>query len=381
MKSRVSFALMMVATMLAGSTFAVRHIGFETDAFNLVYPADHEKSVIFSPLSFEVDSVLVAESLATIPKANVAERMGVIVGFENVYGPMLAQLSARTNGFTFVTARGFCVPEIKKSPVSHRLFLESVYGAEVMRLYPPKGAETWFRTTMEGRMDDFTLGVNSSVANRYSFYDLAALDVEWAERFPLKNTKRLTFTAVNGDKREFDFMADVRNADVGTNRFYQTLRLPLKNDAWFFALLPNEGMSLKDARDGFSSMHIDETLLVMDSIAEPSVYHGPCVVALPQLELDSSVDFTSIFKYFKIPTKGLIHVTGDELAAREYRQRAAFRLKENGRNEPPLERKAPEAIIKADNSTRRMILNRPFLFFVYHRPTATIPIAGQFTGL
>ena len=103
MKSpRSSILAAAFAVLVAAEAGAVKHVGFETDAFNRVYPASYRKSFVFSPLSFEMDCVLIAESLDTIPKANVASMMGVVIDFPSAYRPVIEAYASETNGLDCV---------------------------------------------------------------------------------------------------------------------------------------------------------------------------------------------------------------------------------------------------------------------------------------
>ena len=64
----------------------------------------------------------------------------------------------------------------------------------------------------------------------------------------------------------------------------------------------------------------------------------------------------------------------------QVKQCVRFRLDEQGLDAEPLVEKSEENVVHGDASTKRFILNRPFVFFVYHEPTGTVPVAGQFTG-
>ena len=77
-----------LAALAAAEVSAVRHTGFEMDAFNKAYPASNRGTFVFSPVSFEVDCVLVAESLDVIPKADISSM---------IYGPagMSAEAKAK----------------------------------------------------------------------------------------------------------------------------------------------------------------------------------------------------------------------------------------------------------------------------------------------
>lgn len=369
-----------VAVFVSANLWAARHIGFETDAFNRIYPASFAKSLVFSPASFEIDCAVIAETLETIPKANVSETMGVLLDFESMYRPIVEAYAAQTNGFKVTTARGFCVPELKHALPAFRQQLERAYGVEVLMAHPARGAESWFRATMEGEMEDFRVSSDLGRTSRFAYYDLVSVAVAWRDSFPTENTRKIKFrSSPEAEAQTVVCMSDVRRADTWETKEYTLLRLPLKDEAWFYALLPKEGFGLSDARVDLSSMEIDHLLTVSSSVTDPHAAHGPCVIVLPRITLRSRLDFSSVLTYFRIPSKGLYHVAGD-WTAHEYVQLAKFTLAEQGPGEQPLASKPAEEIVPLTPDAKKLVFNRPFLFFVYHEGTKTIPIAGQYCG-
>lgn len=377
---KYNYLVLLSALLAAMSLSAARHVGFQMDAFNRVCPSSFRQSAVFSPVSFEIDCALIAESLETIPKANVSETMGIVLDFESTFRPVLDALSVRTNGLSVVAARGFCLPELKGVSPQFRHYLEEVYGAEVLPFSPREGAENWFRATMDGEMEDFSLPLEKVSSNRYSLYDLVSVSAEWLEPFPMANTREMPFHPDDTTNTvPVSFMSDVRRADVWENDDYTLLKLPLKGDAFFYAMLPKEGSDLLSVRQDLSSFVIDRILSVTKSITEKGVSHGPCVIVLPKFDLCSRTAFSPILTYFQIPTKGLVRIAG-ERPAREHVQAARFRLAEHGRYEKPVLRKPPEQEIPIDATTKKLVFNRPFMFFVYHESSATVLLAGQFFG-
>lgn len=375
-----SFAFACLSGLLALSVSAARFIGFEADAFNRSCPADSPRNFVFSPASFELDCVLVAESLPTIPKANVSEMMGVVIDFESTFRPMIDGLSERTNGFSFVAARGFCVPDMRTARIDHRLHLSRAYGAEVLRSTLPHGAERWFRATMEGDMESFSLPVAAVGANAYSFYDLVSLRAAWRDPFPTENTRTLSFRGPGESNAvQVVCMSDVRIADTWDTEKYTLLKLPLRGDAWFYALLPKEGRDLADARADVNSGKFAHLLNVTKSVTENGVAQGPCAIVLPRLDLLSRSDLTGLLQHFRIPLAGLTLLAGDGRAD-ECVQHVRFRLAEHAWDEPPLVKKPADSVVPITSDVRRLVFNRPFVFFIYHEKSESVLVAGQFTG-
>lgn len=375
---RVAFFLLAACACLGLQ--AARQIGLEADAFNRICPASFLKNIVFSPASFEIDCAVIAESLETIPKANVSENLGVVLDFEGMYAPIVSELAVRTNGFVMTSARGFCVPEMKYALPAFRQYLERVYGVEVMRLMPIHGVESWFRAAMDGEMEEFSLPLSVARSERFSYYDLISLDISWLESFPTENTRKIKFyTTPESEPKNIVAMSDVRLADTYEAKEYTVLRLPLKGGAWFYAMLPKAGHGLDEARLDFSTIEINHLLSVMSSVSDPGVAHGPCAIVLPRMRLKSRLNFGAALAYFRVPASGLVNVAGPR-SAQEFVQIAKFSLNEHGRGEVPLASKPIEAQIPLTKDVKRLIFNRPFLFFVYHEPTQTIPIVGQYCG-
>lgn len=372
--------LSLLFVFAAARLHAARHISFETEAFNQVGIARGTTNAVFSPLSFEIDCTLVAVSLETLPKAKVAEKMDIVIGFENVYKPILEALAEPTNGLDFIATRGFCVPELAKSRVDVRFDLERDFGAEVMRYYPKDGAECWFRASMEGTMEDFAIDPAKSRRANYALYDLVACFAEWAEPFPTNNTRRLPFRPdPSAEPVMLEFMSDVRPADTWVNEDYTLMRLPLKGDAWLYAMLPNEDRDLTPVRADFTSAGIDRLLAMPKLPSDPSVSHDPCVIVFPRLEFRDRTDFTKMLTDRDIPLSGL-RIVPEGVAVAECVQETRFRLAEHGRGEPALAEKPADAVVAATPGMRKLVFNRPFAYLVYHEKTATVLIAGQFFG-
>lgn len=372
---------LLLAVGLALPLLAMRQVGFGADAFNRAYPAsaNGKGSVLFSPFSFEVDCVVFAEAMDVLRRANVCETLGVLTDFEGVYQPIFAEyVNMRTNNFHFISARGFCVPEEQAALPTFAELLMRDYRAVVTRLFPSRGAEAWFRTTMEGTMEDFKIALDVSRADRYSFYDLVALQTAWAEPFPTNNTRTLPFRTNDKTTCEMSFMADVRKVDLWENKEYALLRLPLKGGADFYALLPNEGIELSTVRADFSPVEIQNLLTVTKSVSQAGVYHGPAAIVLPKFSITTRVNLNHVLTYFKIPTADLTKAAAKTM--HEYVQCVRFDLAEQGLDEAPLAVKDEANQTHLTAGAKKLVFNRPFMFFIYHEPTVTLPLVGLFTG-
>ena len=381
--SRPAFLL---AALFAASSCAAEgtavHARFGADAFNRTVAASARGNAVFSPYSFEIGCVALSDAFDPITKAHFAETIGVLSDFEGVYVPVMARMreASGTNRFSVVSAKALCLPDVRMASVPYRRDLQRIFSIEVCPGIPSKGAECWLRSAMDGEMEDFDIPLGTVSRTTYAAYDLVSVRFSWLEPFATNDTRKIQFRREDGSSVTVDAMCDIRRADIWTNRRFSMIRLPLADDAWFFALLPAKGLSVADIRAEFSSERVDDLLAVMKSVTISGVTHDPAIIAIPRMDMTSDLDLTGAFSYFKFPLKGFQRIDSSIRPA-AVRQRVKFRLDEQGLDPEPLAEKPAESVIRADPGTKRFTLTSPFLFFVYHEPTGSIPVAGQFTGM
>lgn len=357
------------------------HVRFGADSFNRAISAAAKGTAVFSPLSFELDSIALSDAFDPITKSHFAETVGVLSDFEGTYGYMLGRLraGAESNRFSFVSARAICLPDVRMASVAYRRDVQSLYSVAICGAIPKYGAESWLRSMLDGDMEDFDMPLGAVSADKYAFYDLASVKFSWLEPFPTANTREMHFVREDGSRCDVTAMCDLRVADLWQNRRFSMIRLPLADGAWFYAIMPNGDLTVGDIRPEISSVKIDDILSVMNSVTITGVSHEPVAVAIPKMDVTTTVDLTGVFGYFRFPLKGFSRMDAT-MRPSQVKQCVRFRLDEQGLDAEPLVEKSEENIVHGGASTKRFILNKPFVFFVYHEPTGTMPIAGQFTG-
>lgn len=370
MINRVISALVFVLVALPAN--AGRTVGFGADSFNRVVPNNYAKNAVFSPLSFEFDAVLMADASDPITRANVAETLGVLVELDGYYVPLYTNRQ-------FVCAKAFCVPEPKKVSPIFRKALQDNYDASVLQLFPKLGAEAWLKAAVDGEMESFSIADKIAVKDRFAFFDLVSMRFDFEEQFPTDNTREMSFVTDSGEKKRVPMMVDARVVDIWETSRFSAMRLPMKEGNMFYAIKPKGETTLSDVRRTISSERIDVILSIMGSVTESGVSHLPSVIAIPKMDIASSFDLSSALRYFRFPSSKLAALGGD-MSASAIRQHVRFRLDENGASEP-LQKKAPEKEVRIDKNTKRLFLNSPFIFFIYNQETASILVAGQYTGL
>ena len=374
---------LIAAVFISGAAAAAgaAHARFGADAFNRAVSAATRGNAAFSPYSFEIGCVALSDAFDPIVKAHFAETIGVLSEFESVYVPMMNRVkNAAPTFFSVVAARALCVPDARMASVPYRRELQSVFSMEVCAGVPPVGAEAWLKSAMGGVMEDFAIPPGVVARDTYALYDLVSVRFSWKDPFPVANTRKVPFRRDDGSRVDIDAMCDLRNVDLWRNRHFSMIRLPLADQGWLYALLPAEGLSVGDIRGEFSSHKIDDLLSVMKSVTISGVSHGPVAVVVPKMDFTTELDLKGVFTYFKFPLNGFERMDRS-MRPGAVRQRVRLRLDEQGLDPAPLMEKPADAVVHGDADTPRFILNRPFLFFVYHEPTGTIPVAGQFTGM
>lgn len=359
------------------------HVRFGADAFNAAVPAGTSGNAVFSPYSFEIGCVALSDAFDSITKAHFSETIGVLSDISDMYGEMMARIrdaAMSTNRFSVLTARAICIPEAQMASVPYRRELQSKFSVEVCSGTRLTGAECWLRAAMDGEMEDFQIPLGAISTGTYAMYDLVSVRFSWQEPFPTSGTRNIRFRLADGTFRDVESMCDVRCADVWRNRRFSMLRLPLADGAWFYALLPAEGLSLGDIRGEFSSERVDVLLAVMKSVTVFGVSHGAVSVAVPKMDMTTDMDVSGVFQRFKFPLKGFERMDA-RMRPSAVRQRVRFRMDEQGLDSEPLAARDVATAVHADADAQKFALDRPFLFFIYHEPTGTIPVAGQFTGM
>lgn len=377
MKRQVILAALLFAGL---QLMAASNAGFGLDAFNRSVSAAARGNAVFSPISFEFDCVVISEAFGALTRAKYAETMGVLNGLENVYQPIYERLSnASENRFQFLSARGFCLPDERKTHPAYRAWMQRTFSAEAFSHDFTKGASCWFRARMEGTMEDFSLPEREIREGFYSFYDLVSVHCSWREPFPTNNTRTIVFHLEDGSTNAMPAMCDVRIADVWERKNHTVMRLPLADESWLFVLLPKEGLSVRDIRGEITSSKFIDLTGGIKSITEPNITHGATTIVLPKIDVQLESDIKPAFAYFGFPISDMERMEKG-IRPKNIRQRVRFRMDEKGLDDRPLAEKPVDQIVATVPGSQRIVLNRPFLFFVYHEPTTTIPVVGQFMG-
>lgn len=373
--------LLLLAAVAAAPFARARSLGTGVEAFNRTCRPGATVPAVFSPVSFELDCVLFAEAGDTIVRAGIAESIGVLTEFDQTFRPVLRHFAetAPTNGFRFVSARAFCLSDIRRASRVYRNRIWDLYGAGVCRRNPPAGAEAFLRAKMDGDMERFSVTDSQASSSRQLFFDLVSVAVAPRDVFPSATVASRPFA---GGATRVPMMTGTVRHGRHRNKLYTLVRLPLKDGASFYAVLPNEGHTLDEVRARFNPVRFEEMLLEPEMLGLPDTGTFLSKVTLPVVDMVAENDLNPALAAFKVPVNGLARLGPDTPGGRVARQRVRFRLGPN--DVPPAAPKgnsADDARYEALPPTAgEIVFDRPFLWFVHHPATATLPVMGVYAG-
>lgn len=364
------------AVCLALSASAA-NVGVGLDAFNRAISAAVRGNAVFSPISFEFDCVIFSEAFDALTRAKIAETIGVLNGLEGVYAPIAEGLGQLNDDHVlFRRASAFCLPDERKATAAYRKWLQQSFASEAFSMDFRKGAECWFRTRLDGAMEDFAIPDDALSARHYSFFDLIVFRCR-VDAVPCATAlvaKEKFYPEGEQQASSLDFVTQRKTVDIWKRKNNTVVRMPISNDLSFFAIMPDEKHSIRSMRNLLTSSTIVDIMSGIKSVTEEGITHGRTDVHVPVMDVTTESDLRLPFNYFRIPLSGMERMDAS-LNPRKVSQLVRFQLL-------PSE----VASIPDDGATDTELpgstfsLDRPFLFFVYHEKTQTIPVAGQFTG-
>ena len=354
------------------ASFAARSSAFGIDAFNAAVPASSDANGLFSPFGFEIDCAVFGEAADPITRAGIAESMGVLTDFASVYRPMIDRYAdvASTNGFSYISARAFCLPEISMARTDYRRRLWDLCGAEVCRLVPPKGAEAWFRAKMMGEMEDFYIDNIVAQAERYRYYDLVSVAAAWRGQSDSKELRK--FHAADGRAVEMEFFRMRRTVRHRSTPLFTLLKLPVADGAYLYVMLPAQGVSLKDVREKLKGDDFASLRASADTLGDREAGPARAVLSIPALDFTAKAALSVPFMNAKVPQGGYASIK-ETLSRRDSEQVVRFRLVDD----PEVKPDEPEY---ATADLGEIVVDRPFVFFVHRPDDDTLSVVGQFTG-
>jgi len=373
------FTIFAAAALAAAALHAEREIGFGVNAFWAVRGAAPQNRIqnnaVFSPFGFELDCCVMAEAFDSIGRANTAEIMGVLTDFNTVYPQLIEKYDgslAATNGFSFLSARALCLPNVFQANVDYRKRIAEMNGASVCLDFPIEGAQSWFRAKMDGEMEDFYYPVTTKHdRSRYRFIDVISAAAQLGAQSPATIQKG-EFNPVPEEKLEIDFIKT--RADIAYRKMKNGIivRVPLKGGAYLYAYTPFKGVQLSDLAETVNGEKVQELLASIESVTLGDCAQTVADVYMPAMDFMCENDMRDAFMMAKIPESGFVNID-NALQKRTALQYMRFRLL------PGTPDEGAEPPKPAPGGAQSFTFNRPFLFIVYFPDSNVIPAMGMFS--
>ena len=381
---RVRLLFVLAAAFAAPALEAARSSAFGLDIFNTLVPFGETRTSVFSPISFELDCCVFAEACDPIKRANIAETLGVLTGFDGVYGPIrkaFAEAPA-TNRVSFLEARALCLPSVLLSYVEFRRRIWESCGASVCQDWPKKGAEHWLRAKMDGEMEDFEIPLARPDSHSYRYFDLVSALARLTGEKPVSEEPG-RFTALDGTAGDVVFLRSRRVVDWLSTSDLRLMRLALDGGAYLYLLRPAPGRPFAFLRSLVTGAKLRDLLVSVESVTELDAGRGWCDVRVPKMDLTGKVDLDKGFVLARVPSSGFDFID-KTLTHRDACQRVRFRL-EGPKAAPPAASggKAAPVPARADMPLKDIgdaTFDGPFVFIVYHPESDVVSIVGQYTG-
>lgn len=355
----VALAVVFLACVCAR---AERSVGFGARAFAASVGSGFGRSAVFSPLAHELDAVVYSESLDTLAKAEFVSALGAVVGYGEVYKPVIAAYGA-LKGCSLVSARAFVVPTAGVFGPSFRQNLQQEWGVECCSVGKgTRGADAWFRAATFGEMEDFALPVGKDRWRGVSLVTSVSVALDCPG---LSAGGEISFNAPGGVRR-LPALGGTVEARLWERKDFALFGWRLSPELAFYALTPAAGADAAAVTAAFAG-EAGELMASLWNLTDPKVFAGAVELALPEFDERSTLECLPAFVEARLPYDRFAGCApGTEVGT--LLQRVRLRLRPAA---------APAAKAPA---ARSLALDRPFLYFVHHAPTDTMPVAGIFTG-
>lgn len=351
--------LPLLLTVIALTTKAERRPDFVVKAFDSMAPQGIVADYVLSPLAFEVDCVVFSETFDTLTRADYMDKCGTLTGNATIFAPLIEFYGEQKveSGFALRSARAFLTSRLADVDINFRLMIGQTYGVEVCSVKSgAKGVDAWFRAKMDGDAEDFSVPKECIGNDKISFYDLESFNCRWLNAF-------------NVYPDDPGMMHDTRRVQRWETPDFTLIKLPMVGEHWFYALVPrhhDEINRFAKVLAQFSPENIEFLLTVTGSITERGVRDDALKLALPIMDIVSESNLEKGFIAHKLELPEF-RVFGAARSRQKMVQKTRFRLDNSGL-------KAPFSM--RDDGVGELRLDGDFIFFVFHEPTRSMPIAG-----
>ncbi|EZA61168.1 hypothetical protein X777_08380 [Ooceraea biroi] len=358
---------------------------FSLDLDRAIYKTSvtsNRDNVVFSPLSVSVALSLVLLGSAGRTFDEVSRVLGLEAGVDisqhsevvhQMFGLLLSFVNYRvdgSNGPRVNSASGIFVQEGYPIRPEFRAISENAYKSEVMSVdFKRRGIEA--RDTINNWVKERTMEKITSILNEVpnpltNVILLSALyfNGEWNQHFLNSQTRKKQFFIEPNDVINVDMMYNGGNFPFYEDKSLKIVALPYKGlEMSMYVLLPSaEGATaLKSFRDGLTAEIIENLI--------SNLRNQTCIIGLPRMKLSSTLTLNNALQSLGLHSASL---TNPGLFADEVLHKVEMDVTERG-----TEAAATTGIIlDRTGNQKRLVADRPFLFFIRHDPTKLVLFWG-----
>ncbi|MBR0197227.1 MAG: hypothetical protein IJQ34_03755 [Kiritimatiellae bacterium] len=365
----------LITAFFVSCAFAERSSIFGVEAYNANFPArDIKTNTLFSPLALEHDCCTLAEAFDSIGRANVAEKLGVMTDFPSVYGPIIESFANadETNRVEFISARAICVKDSSKADKEYRRKIFELNGSSVCSAWPTIGVERWFRAKMDGNMEDYLVPASKITSTGYTLLDVDYIGAEFPDDVKVED---LTADFTKDEmKKTLPFLKISTSLVFRYDDGILSLKIPLKGGADLYIFTTTNEKPLSDVRKVVNGDNFKSIIYNHQPVEGRGAKESSFDLYLPKIDYTSSCDLDKALDFANVAESGFQSL---DKALRKRVSRQTARLNISKSKFP----KQPEAQeLQVNSKRKRMVIDRPFLFFIHMNEFDLIPAIGEFLG-
>lgn len=340
-------------------------------ALRLLQCSYEEGGVLLSPYSVYAALAITANGADGETLAQMEQALGLPAGELNHYLYSLGKDDRRelllANSIWFREAADFRINES---------FLQTnadFYGAQLYRAaFDEKTVEdvnAWVREHTDGRIEQLIQALNPN--DRMLLLNTLCFDGVWAAAFEAENSFDGTFTACDGSSQDVRMMQGFAEGYIAADKAVGFVK-EYENGYSFLALLPEEGLSIREYIDTLNSA----ALLEMWNGASPQTVS----VTMPKAELQGELSLTDALKAMGIvelfsEQADLGRISDSALYVSDVMHSSCLSIDEEGTKAA-----AATGVVITEKSAARLpesvVLDRPFVLAILDNETGTILFLG-----
>lgn len=271
---------------------------FYTDSIRAVLTNEKEKNCVYSPLSLYLCMAMMTEMTDGGTKEQLMDALGQKdtkevrdqsrLIWESMYmdgevGKCILGNSIWLNqdlryhkDVLGILAKNYCT-ETYQGPMGHDIMDQRI--------------QKWINQMTKNVLEEEAGGIETDTLTNFILLSTIYFHDQWITPFEEKDTKKATFTDVDGNKITCDFMNQATMGAGYQAEHFQATCLGFENDSSMYLFLPNEGITT----DQLLKEDLDEIFRLSTSLGNEFEY-GSLKLSLPKFTVSSDLDLIPAIK-------------------------------------------------------------------------------------